>query len=280
MSICVICPMHGFGDMTKKCIDYTLKNAGVELDILVVDDGSPDPFSDDRVSVLRLDKNVGFTGATNAGIMWALERKYEYVLFLNNDTEPEPDFAKLLLEALEKDPEIGIAGSARIIYGEKEQAFIENFGIDLVSGYQAYTKEDLDKPIVYVAWLPICSALMSTETIRYVGLLDKRMRIYCSDNDYCIRAQQLGYRIALVPKSKIKHFHQHTTRFLKTWDDATKDQKVLLEKLSCQLQIKLLDTYPLSWSDKSWGKLEFFVYTKDKEPYFVEDDKSVKPSTT
>lgn len=271
--------MYGFPEMTKKCVDYTIKNAGIEHDILVVDDGSPESFQDDRVFIKRLDKNLGFTGATNAGIEWALEGKYDYVLLLNNDTEPEPDFMKLLLEVLQKDPEIGIAGSARIIYGE-EETLIENFGIDLISGYQAYTKNDLDKEIIYVAWLPVCSALIPTEVIRYVGLLDRRMRIYCSDNDYCIRAQQLGYRIALVPKSKIKHFHQHTTRYLKLWDDATRDQKILLEKLSCHLQRQLMENYPLSWSDKSWGRLEFFVYTKDKSPNcFEENDKLNQPAT-
>jgi len=265
MSICVIIPMYGFGDMTKKCIDYTIKNAGVEHDILIVDDGSPEPFVDNRVVTLRLEKNLGFTGATNAGIIWALDHKYDSVLLLNNDTEPEPDFLKYLLEALQKDPEIGIAGSARVIYDENIKAYIENFGVDLISGYQAYTREDLGKEIVYVAWIPVCSALIPMEIIRYVGLLDRRMKTFCSDNDYCIRVQQLGYRIALVPQSKVKHFHMHTVKHMKL--DGSKDQLVLLGKLSCALQKELLEHYPLDWNQQTWGKLEFTTYHKDRNPY-------------
>lgn len=258
--------MFGFGNMTKKCITHALKNAGVDISILVVDDGSLEPFHDDRVTTLRLEKNSGYTNATNQGILWAMKAGYDYVLLLNNDTEGEPDFVKLLLDVIEKDPDVGVAGSTRIIYGEGGAAFIENFGIDLISGYQAYTKDDLGKEVVNVAWLPVCSALIPMSVIHQVGLLDRRMKIYCSDNDYCVRAQKLGYKIALVPKSKVKHFHQTTTTSIKCYDQATADQKVLLEKLCCHLERQLMDTYPLDWQVKSWGKLEFFVYTKSKEP--------------
>lgn len=257
--------MYGFADITKKCIDYTIKNAGGELDILVVDDGSPEPFIDDRVHVLRLEENSGYTNATNKGIIWAMKQNYDYVLLLNNDTEPEPDFVKYLLEALHKEPNLGIVGSARIIYDDKGKGLIENFGIDLISGYQAYSNTDLDKEIIHVAWLPVCSALIPMDVIRQVGLLDKRMKIYCSDNDYCIRAQQLGYTVGLVPKSKVKHFHQTTTRSIGCYDQAAKDQIILLDKLSCRLQRQLLELHPISWNENSWGKLEFTAYTKEKE---------------
>lgn len=269
MRICAIIPMFGFNDMTKKCVDVTLKHAGHEVEILVVDDGSPVPFEmefgDRPIRWITLPENRGYTYATNQGILWAIHHNFDAVLLLNNDTEPEPDFLKYLVEALEADPEAGVAGSARIIYKD-DKPFIENFGIDLISGYQAYTKEDLSREVVNVAWIPVCSALIPINVIHQVGLLDRRMKIYCSDNDFCIRAQQLGYKILLVPKSKVKHFHQTTTTSIKCYDQATLDQKVLLEKLSCHLQRQLLDTYPLSWPEKSWGKLEFFVYTKDKEP--------------
>jgi len=261
MKICAIVPMCGFPEMTKKCIDYTFKNAGVDCEILVVDDGSPEPFQDARVSVLRLEKNSGFTNATNQGILWCKDR-FDYVLLLNNDTEPEPDFIKYLLEALEKDSEIGIAGSSRIIYQEGGKPLIENFGVDLISGYQAYTTTDLDKEIVYVAWLPVCSALIPMEIIRYVGLLDKNMKTFCSDNDYCIRVQQLGYRIALVPKSKVKHFHMHTVKHMKI--EGSQDQLVLLGKLACRLQTQLLETYPLDYEQNTWGKLDFTIHTNGK----------------
>lgn len=272
MSICAIIPMFGFGYMTKRCIDYTLKNAGVNISILVVDDGSLEPFHDDRITTLRLEKNSGYTNATNQGILWAMKAGYEYVLLLNNDTEPEPDFVKYLLEVAEREKDAGVIGSTRIIYGESGTSFIENFGIDLISGYQAYTKTDIEQEIVTVAWVPVCSSLIPMSVIHQVGLLDRRMKIYCSDNDFCVRVHQLGYKVLLVPKSKVKHFHQTTTASVKCFDQATADQRVLLEKLSCNLQKQLLDTYPLDWQAKTWGKLEFTVYTKDKAPALGEEE--------
>ena len=92
--ILVIIPMYGEEEYTRKCIDFCIKHAGIVHDLLVVDDGSPIPFSDERIPTLRIDKNGGYTPAVNQGILYAQERMYEYVLLLNNDTEAEPNFLK------------------------------------------------------------------------------------------------------------------------------------------------------------------------------------------
>ena len=84
--ICVISPMFGFGEVTRKCIDMTFQNAGVEVDILVVDDGSPEPFivpENSRFQALMLKNNSGFTTAVNQGILWCGDR-YDYLHLLTN----------------------------------------------------------------------------------------------------------------------------------------------------------------------------------------------------
>jgi hypothetical protein len=219
-------------------------------------------------------------------LLWAMERKFDYVFLLNNDTEPQPDFLKILLEAIQSEPDIGIAGSTREILNDKGVPWIENFGIDLITGFHGYTEKDIPDGILYVVWMSLCSVLIPMEVIQQIGLLDRRMRMYCSDNDYCMRAHQFGYKVVLLPKSKVKHFHQRTTKTVGCYADAEKDQEILIGKLSCQLQKEILDVYPLDWKEKVWGKLEFSIYKKDKNPEFTDavikdvDDKISQPATT
>ena len=264
--ICVIIPQYGFSDITKKCIFKTFLNAGVPVEILVVDDGSPEPFDKGLlcgdIHVLRLKENSGFTNAVNQGILWCGDR-YDYIHLLNNDTEPEPDFIKVLLDVMEANPVIGIASSSRTIERHDDCGggrFIENWGIDLVSGYQMCTEVDIPDEIVYVEWVPLCSALLRMEMIRYIGLLDRRMKTHCSDNLYCIHANENGWNVALVPKSKVFHHQEMTTREHKR--DPRADQAILINKISGGIYTELLKKLPLDFGTKTFGKIQFLTYQK------------------
>jgi GT2 family glycosyltransferase len=74
------------------------------LEIIVVDNASPSDNPDiikerfPEVKLIKSDQNLGFAGGNNLGIAQA---KGEYLLFLNNDTEVEPDF----LEPLVRQPQ-------------------------------------------------------------------------------------------------------------------------------------------------------------------------------
>lgn len=255
--ICVAIPMYNFGDLTRKCIDLTIKNAGISIDIMVIDDGSEEPYVDDRVHIIRHDTNKGFTAACNTGFRYCIENKYKYVHAMNNDIEPYPDFIKILFEAFIKDPAIGIASSVRevIIDGDK---CMEVWPQDILSGWAAYTKDDLGSTYYYCPWIPICSALISVETILYTGLLDKRMKNHCTDNDFCVRAGQLGYRTAIIPKSKVFHLHEITTKSLGLTPG--KDQEILFTKIRCDYMKNLLEKFPLDNGNKVRGRLDFSIY--------------------
>jgi len=261
--VCVIIPMYGKAEYTRTCIEYTKKNAGIEdYDILVVDDGSPEPFRSEDAIVLRLPENKGFTAAANAGILWAGEM-YDYVHLLNNDTEPEPSFLKLLLEVMEEQEVIGIAGSARILETDSQHK-IELFGADLIRGFQVCTDGNIPEKIIYTYWVPLCSALIRVKMIREIGILDKRMKIWCSDNDYCIRANFNGWNVALVVDSKVKHKHAVTTDSIQKEKKYSPedDQRILIQKMAGVQYAELMQKLPLDADQKTFGKLTFEVYQK------------------
>ena len=268
--ICVIIPMYGQAEYTKTCVDLTIQNAGVPCDILVVDDGSPEPYVDSRVTVLRLDDNRGFTGAINAGILWAQERNYDYVHLLNNDTEPRAGFIAYLLEEMAED--VAVASSVRLhpnpvmLYSTPIPAQgitceyeVELYGIDLIRGYQAVIRlAQLKNEVIECNWVPTCSSLIPMRVIRELGLFDKHMRTHSSDLDYCLRAKIAGYRILIVTDSRVVHFHEVTTKA--NGISPENDQRYLLEKLSGLHYAQFMAKIPLDAEQKTYGRIQFEVY--------------------
>jgi len=258
--IAVIIPMFGKEELTRKCIEFTLKNAGVPVDIVVVDDGSPIPYEDERATIIRLEQNRGYTGATNEGILHAQKLEYDYVHLLNNDTEPEPNFIKVLHDVMQKESAIGIAGSVRKLVTDSEMCY-ELFGEDMIRGYQRVCNQDMlkDLPeIIHTYWVPLCSSLVRMDMIREIGLLDKQMRTWCSDTDYCFRANFAHWNVSIIPASIVLHIHQGTTG-TNISEGVSKDQQVALQKISGFHYANLMTKMPLDCESKSYGKISFEV---------------------
>ncbi len=252
--ILVIIPMYGEDDYTIKCIDFCIENAGISHDILIVDDGSPIEFFDPRVKVIRSSKNEGYTPAVNRGILWAQERMYDYVLLLNNDTEGESNFLKLLVNEAEKNQMNGIVCSAR----QYENGEVELHGADLVRGFQNVTRrEHLIKEVIKCIWIPFGCVLLKMSMIREIGLLDKDMKMYCTDNEYCLRARFAGYNCLLVTESIV--FHHHSVTCKKHNILPEEDQRKWLEKISGLNYAKVMNEMPLDADQKTWGRLMFDI---------------------
>lgn len=259
MTILVIIPMFGQAKYTNKCIELVKQNAGIDCDILVVDDGSPEPFTHDSVEVLRLDNNSGFTNAVNQGILAAQKDNYDYVLLLNNDTEPEPNFLKELVDCMQ-DENVGIAVSVRR-HTNRAVECIELCNSDIIRGFQYFADESkLPHSPFEINSAALCCALIRMDLIREIGLLDKRMINHCSDTDYCFRAKFNHWKVMLVPKSIVLHHLSVTTTANNIVVDD--DQRIMLEKIAGLDYAKLCASMPLDGEAKTWGRHSFEVYKK------------------
>ncbi len=78
------------------------------IDVLVVDDGSPDGTGEiadsiaetnSRVNVLHREKKLGLGTAYISGFRWGLERDYEYLFEMDADFSHDPDHIPEFLEA-------------------------------------------------------------------------------------------------------------------------------------------------------------------------------------
>ena len=175
-------------------------------------------------------------------------------MLLNNDTKPQKDFLKILWDDMQLDLDIGIACSTRVNNSEKFTMAME--GCDLTTGSVQCTTEDIDevRPAVFV---PFCSVLMRKEMVERIGLLDRRMRNYCSDNDYCLRAVLDGWQVIVDCKSRVIHYQSvsvHAAKAdVKLWDD----QKAFAYKHFGPLMNEILDIIPINYELNKYGKLGF-----------------------
>ena len=103
----MVIPSWNSVGLLPRCLD-SLAGQGVELELLVVDngsrDGSVDLLEERGVPHLALPENIGFAAAVNLG---AARVGLGAILVLNADTVLEPGCIGLLLDALEVDPALG-----------------------------------------------------------------------------------------------------------------------------------------------------------------------------
>jgi glycosyltransferase involved in cell wall biosynthesis len=105
----VICSLNGAAGVDR-CLGALAAQKDVELQVIVVDDGSTDDTtavaSEHGVTVIRHEVNRGLAAARNTGTAAATA---PVVAFLDDDCEPEPEWARELLAAYE-DGVIGAGG--------------------------------------------------------------------------------------------------------------------------------------------------------------------------
>jgi GT2 family glycosyltransferase len=206
------------GQVIVDCINSLCHVDYPDFLVIVVDNGSVDQsisaikeIGFDRLVLLEMGNNLGFTGGNNAGIKYAKKRGAEYALLLNTDTEVASDFLRLLVETAEENPDVGIAGP--MIYYHANPNIIWSAGgvIDWKRGSTRMVGMGEDDEGQFgelprlVSFVTGCALLINLSVISSIGLLDERFFAYYEETEWCVRANRANYKIMHVPASKIWH---------------------------------------------------------------------------
>jgi glycosyltransferase involved in cell wall biosynthesis len=99
----VVIPSLNGAAGVDRCLSALAEQKDVELQVIVVDDGSTDETSEvareHGVTVIRHETNRGASAARNTGVRAATA---SIVAFLDDDCEPEPQWARELVDAYEE----------------------------------------------------------------------------------------------------------------------------------------------------------------------------------
>lgn len=211
--VTVVVPVHNKFNVTYYCLAALLFAINeTPFDVVVVDDGSSDETLDlaalvRGVTVVRNEEAQGFIGACNAGVSKA---RGEYVVLLNNDTEPTAGWLDELLGAFERFDDVGMTGS-RLLYPDGKLQ--DGGGIVWGSGdpwNYGRGHNAWDPRYTYARQVDYLSgaALMLTRSLwdRVGGLSEEFKPAYFEDTDLAFKVREAGYTTWYVPSSVVYHF--------------------------------------------------------------------------
>lgn len=210
--VTIVIPVYGKWMVTERCLRaLRLTEARWRASVVVIDDASPDDTVEQLarfpwVLVKELPNNVGFPHACNEGAALA---QTEFLLILNNDTEPLPGFLDALLDLADGDPAIAVVGS-RLVYpdGRLQEAGAIVWRDGTGANYGRDRSPD-DPRYLHVRDVDYCSAasiLVRSEFFREVGGFDGRYsRGYYEDTDLAFTARSRSRRVVYQPASVVIH---------------------------------------------------------------------------
>ncbi len=180
------------------------------MQVILVDDGSrPEARAVfaalHGVDLVRHEESVGFLHSSNRGLRVA---RGEFVVFLNNDTEVQPNWLPPLLAAME-DPTVGAVGS-RLINPDHT---VQEAGVTLWSDGTGHARGSgagvADDEWLSTAEVDFCSgaALMVRRAlVNAIGGFDLRyVPAFYEDADLCFAVRARGFRVLVAPASTVLH---------------------------------------------------------------------------
>ncbi|MFH2013880.1 MAG: glycosyltransferase family 2 protein [Patescibacteria group bacterium] len=236
----VIVHYSGLKD-TKECLKSLEKLDYSNYEIIVIDNSNNQEFNE-RVKTIKSKKNIGFAGANNLGLKYAMNNNADYILLLNNDTIVDSKFLKKLVESNYD------LCSSKIYYHNSKKVWFESGKINLL-----YTnaKHVSSKKTQYISG---CCMLIKRQVIEKIGLLNEKYFLYFEDVDYCLKARKMGFKSNVVQDSIIWHkvsqstkkgsfehiYYNNRNRFLLCKENANFFIKILVYKISFLIFIKQL----------------------------------------
>src|SRR5581483_11173023 len=160
------------------CIDYP------NYEVIVLDNGSEDetvptvkrdfPW----VTLIENGRNLGFCKGNNVGLRYCLERGFDYVLLLNSDTKVLPGLLTELVQVMESDPRIAIAGAKNLLlenpaymWGQYGEVTWGPLLVRTVGRFEP--DQNRGDPPKDVDWIICNGCMMSRAALEKVGLFDE-----------------------------------------------------------------------------------------------------------
>lgn len=187
------------------------------FEVIVVDDGSSDETEASLPQVAGLHYhrravNGGFIAACNDGASLA---RGDYLVFLNNDTIPQPDWLDALLHTFDEHPDCGLAG-AQLLYpdGRLQEAGGVVFADGSAWNYGRFESPD-DPRFAFVREADYCSgAALAVPRKLFAGLggFDTRYApAYFEDTDLAFSVRHAGFSTLYQPASRVVHMEGTTS---------------------------------------------------------------------
>jgi len=208
------------GPYLVRCLDRLLIQSNNSFEVIIIDNNSADSLRQDFVanypgldlSISRIGNNLGFAAANNIGAKIA---RGKWIVLLNADAYPEPDWLANLLRAAEQNPEYSAFSSRQIQYHSKH--LLDGAGDAYhVSGLAWRNNYNLPADSNGIEQREIFSpcaaaAMYSREEFLKTGGFDEDYFSYFEDVDLGFRLRLNGAKCLYVPDAVVHHVGSAST---------------------------------------------------------------------
>lgn len=215
--VSIVIPVWNRWEYTCRCLQAVLSNtAGVPYEVIIVDNGSTDSTEEllektENIGIIQNTSNKGYLLACNQG---AEAGKGDYLVFLNNDTEPLTGWLTELVNTVDADRKAGAVG-AKLVYpdGRLQEAggiiFSDGRGWNFGNGDNP--AEDIYNVKCEVDYCSGACLLTRKDLFEARGGFDSRyVPAYYEETDLCFDLRKMGYSVWYNPKAVVIHYESVT----------------------------------------------------------------------
>lgn len=204
-----------------RCLQSLQMQTYQDFEVILLNNGAaqpPDPevlttFQDLAIKVVRSETNLGFAGGNNFA---ARSASGDYLVLLNGDAFPEPDWLETLHQAALTHP--GHCFASRLLQADNPALLDGEWNVYHASGL-AWRKNH-NQPAAKSATEPrfvmsACAAASAYPRIAFnqVGGFDEDFFAYMEDLDLDMRLQLAGYPFLYLPQATVRHVGSGSTGY-------------------------------------------------------------------
>ncbi|MCK5919536.1 MAG: glycosyltransferase family 2 protein, partial [Methylococcales bacterium] len=211
-AISIIIPNWNGKQHLTACLTSLRRQTFQKYEVIVADNGSTDGSQEliradyPDVRLIELGRNIGFTGACNAG--WHAARG-DVIILLNNDTEVDSGWLGQIMAAFAMYPEVGIVASKMLLFDKRDHFHTagDYYRVDGIPGNRGVWQQDVGQydSAEYVFSACGGSSAYRRTLIDQIGFLDNDFFFSCEDVDLAWRAQIAGWRTLYLPDAIVYH---------------------------------------------------------------------------
>lgn len=213
--------------LTKYCLKNIFNSKPTfDYEIIVVDNASPERNINkikeefNQIKLIKLKENKGFSAGNNAGIKLA---QGKYILIINPDVVITPGKLERLVDFLDRNPHIGLAGPqllnpdgtiqySCLRFPDWKMPFYRRSPLGKLKRGREYLKYylmlDFDhRSDIPVEWLFGACLIIRKTALQKVGLFDENYFLYIEDTDLCRRFWEMGFPVYYVASVALIHYH-------------------------------------------------------------------------
>jgi GT2 family glycosyltransferase len=210
----IVTPVHNRRDETLHCLRSIVRAdaSGLQLHIIVVDDGSTDGTADaikiefPDVEIVHGDGNLWYTAGTNRGIEAAMRHEPDYILAINNDSVFDEKCIISLVECAQRHPR-SVVGALLLNRETPHRVFQVSPRWELLGGgfrhWQKQTVWTVPAKPWHVDIIVGNCVLYPIQAIKEAGLMDEKRLAQFGDAEYTPRMKRMGWNLLIEPRARV-----------------------------------------------------------------------------